>query len=289
MNKMIHEWTMVILMVLTFSILFYPEQTEESFTYFPPDPTASFQFTHTSLTLLPKHYGRYRLDWKTNSTLDRKAYLRQDISLLYANGLLTGKIGEEWKQNVTTITLKEKVSYQDSANFKSISFHHGELHENGHITSVQSITKDELYVVDSSFSPLQSFRKPRTTNEQEWKEVLDKLTEERMTSSIEKAAKTYSIKQNLYTMYLLTQFYKFSSTALPGFSSEESSKIIGRLWEGIYKNYFLGVRMKDGTYADPTGSTIPVILLAKDKSHLIVISELSNGKTMLLHQMIQYQ
>lgn len=289
MNKIIHDWTMVILMIVTFSILFYPEQTEESFTYFPPDPTASFQFTHTSLTLLPKHNDRYRLDWKTNSTLDRKAYLRQDISLLYANGLLTGKMGEEWKQNVTTMTLKEKIPYQDSANFKSISFHHGELHENGHITSVQSITNDELYVVDSSFSPLQSFREPRTTNEQEWKDVLDKLTEERITSSIDKAAKTYSIKKNLYTIYWLTQFHKFSSTALPGFSSEESSQIIGRLWEGIYKNYFLGVRMKDGTYADPSGSTIPVILLAKDKSHLIVISELSNGEMMLLRQMIQYQ
>lgn len=289
MNKIRHYLTMALLMAVTFSLLFYPEQTEESFTYFPPDPEASFQSADTSLTLLSKNNGYYKLNWKTSSTLDRKAYLRQDISLLYANGLLVGKMGKGWKQNTDTINLQENIQYQESANFKSISYHHAELHENGHITSVQSITNDELYVVDSNFSPLKSFRVPKSTDEKEWRDVLDKLTEERIKHSYDKAVETYAIMENHYSVYLLTQFYQFTDAALPGFSIEDSRKIIGRLWEGIYKNYFLGVRMKDGTYADPANSTIPVILLAKDKSHLIVISELSNGEMMFLRQTIQYQ
>ena len=209
---------------------------------------------------------------------DRKAYLRQDISLLYANGLLVGKMGKGWKQNTDTINLQENIQYQESANFKSISYHHAELHENGHITSVQSITKDELYVVDSNFSPLNSFR-TKSTDEKEWRDVLDKLTEERIKHSYDKAVETYAIYgESLLCIFADTVLANLLISRLPGFSIEDSRKIIGRLWEDIYKNYFLGVGIKDGTYADPANSTIPVILLAKDKSHLIVISELKTEK-----------
>ncbi len=279
MNRVLHYLTMAVLMVITFSILFRPEQAEESFTYFPADPNASFQSAATTLSLLKKTDAQYLLQWNTDSLLDRKAYLRQDISLLFTNGVLSGKIGETWKQQVAQITLTQKTANQESANFKSISFH-----ENGHITSVQSITNDELYVVDSNFSPLHSFRKAVTTEEIEWKVVLDKLTHKKINASIENAVQTYSINKRHYSFFLLTDF---TNKALPGFNSQDSNAVIGRLWEGIYKNYFLGIRKKDGTYEEPIGSTIPVILVAKDKSHLIVISELRNGEIMLLRQVIQ--
>lgn len=289
MNRVLHYLTMAVLMVITFSILFRPEQAEESFTYFPADKKASFQSAATTLSLLQKKDAQYLLYWKTNSLLDRKAYLRQDISLLYANGVLIGKIGKTWKQHVAQITWTQKIAHQESANFKSISFHHAELHENSHITSVQSITKNELYVVDSNFSPLYSFQKAVTADEKEWKSVLDKLTYEVINASIENAIKTYSINKEQYSFYLLTDLAPFTHKPFPGFSSQDSSAVIGRLWEGIYKNYFLGIRKKDGTYGEPFGSTIPVILVAKDKSHLIVISELQNGEIMLLRQVIQNQ
>lgn len=289
MNRVLHYLTMAVVMVITCSILFRPEQAEESFTYFPADPKASFQSAATTLSLLQKKDAQYTLQWKANSLLDRKAYLRQDISLLYTNGILSGKMGKKWKQNAAQITLTQKITYQDSANFKSISFHHAELHENGHITSVQRITKNELYVVDSNFSPLYSFRKAVTTDEQEWKAILDKLTLKKINASLENAIKTYSINKNQYSFILLTDLDSFTNKPLPGFNSQDSSAVIGRLWEGIYKNYFLGIRTSDGTYEEPFGSTIPVILLAKDKSHLLVISELRNGEIMLLRQVIQNQ
>ena len=54
MNRVLHYLTMAVLMVITFSILFHPEQAEESFTYFPADQKASFQSAATTLSLLQK-------------------------------------------------------------------------------------------------------------------------------------------------------------------------------------------------------------------------------------------
>lgn len=286
MKRGLHYLTMFVVMSIGFSLLFSPEKAEESFTYFPIDPSASFQTADTSLSLKPTKNKQYVVEWSADSVLDRKAYLRQDITLLYVNGVLAGKSGKTWKQYASAIKTTGKAALQDSAYFQVISFHHAELHENEQITSVQAMTHDELYVIDSSFSPLSSFRRAVTAEEKEWKALLDKLTDEKIKAVIAQAVRTYSLPVDNYTMFFLTEFSSYTDKPLPGFSDKESSAIIGRLWEGLYKNYFLGIRKEDGTYAEPYGSTIPVILMAKDQSHLLVISKLKDGEVMLLRQVI---
>lgn len=277
---------MIILTIITISVLNNAAKTEESFTYFPPDRDASFQSAVTSLALTGDTNNGYTILWNASSVLDRKAYLRQDISLLYVNGRLKEKIGMEWKQKEEKIQLEKKVPEQNSAYFQAISFHHAEIHSNDKITSTQKMTHDELYVLHSKFTPLHSFRQPIGKEEKEWKYVIDQMIEKRLKHSLLKAEKTYNINQKHYAIFPLTDMYQFEDSSLPGFSERETKKILGRLWEGIYKNYFLGIQKMDGTTADPSGSTIPLILIAKDQSHLFVISELKNGETMILRQQI---
>ena len=277
---------MAALVIISLSMILHSKQTEESFTYFPEDENAFFLSAETSLTLMKKNSNGYLLLWRIGSILDRKAYLRQDISFLFSNGKLLDKTGESWKQQVDKISLEKKINHKESADFKAISFHHAEIHSDDQISSVQRITHDELYVLDSNFSPLHSFRQPVTKEEKAWKTVLDKLTQQRLQHALQKAKSSYSIHDHLYTTYLLTDMYLFADSPLPGFSEKQTQAIVGRLWEGLYKNYFLGIKKKDGTIADALGSTIPLILLAKDRSHLLVISELENNDVMILKQQI---
>ncbi|PLR76950.1 hypothetical protein CU633_12830 [Bacillus sp. V3-13] len=66
-----------------------------------------------------------------------------------------------------------------------------------------------------------------------------------------------------------------------------TNEIPGHLWEGLYKNYFLGIQKKDGTIIDPIDSSMPLILLAKDQSHLLVAFETADREPVILRQRIQ--
>ncbi|MFJ5758012.1 hypothetical protein ACIQAA_02440 [Neobacillus sp. NPDC093182] len=52
------------------------------------------------------------------------------------------------------------------------------------------------------------------------------------------------------------------------------------------KNYILGIKKADGTSEDPIGSTLPLILIATDKTHLLVLTETASGEPILLRQMM---
>jgi len=286
LNRILHLLAMITLTIMTIHIVYNAGKTEESFTYFPTDQKASFHTADTSLTLIGEAANGYTIKWEVSSVLDRKAYLRQDISLLYVNGLLKEKIGQDWKQEEDKIHLDKKIQQDDSANFKAISFHHAELHRNGRITSTQKITHDDLYVLHSTDAPLHSFHQPIGKEDKEWKFVIDQIIQNRLKLALQKAEGKFNINHDQYTVIPLTDMYQFEASTLPGFNEQETKKILGRLWEGIYKNYFLGIKGMDGTTIDPVGSTIPLILIANDQSHLFVISELKNGEAMILRQQI---
>lgn len=271
---------------MIFTVFTPSKQVKESFTYFPSNHDVLFQSAETTLTFMNDTHKGYELLWRTSSTLDRKAYLRQDISLLFGNGKLLGRMGKDWKQNEKKIVLESSLIQNDSTNFKAISFHFGEIHEKEKITSAQKHSQDELYVLDSKFHPLHSFRLPVHQQDEEWKKLIDDYIERKLAHALEKAENQYQIKQNEYLIFPLTSIYRYDELSLPGLNERETKELIGRLWEGLYKNYFLGVKKQDGTTIDPTGSTIPLILFARDRSHLLIISELEDGEIMLLKQRI---
>ncbi|MDP4085229.1 MAG: hypothetical protein Q8934_11525 [Bacillota bacterium] len=264
------------------------DKVQESIIYFPIDPNVSFQTANTSLNLVEQpQKDQYIVRWKIASTLERKAYLRQDIGLLFSNGKLVDGLGK-WIENSRTINQEKKIPSQESAIFQAITFHHAELHEQENkIYSAQTMSADKLYVIQTPFTPLISFKKPESSLEKEWEERLNQKTSQFLQSSWEKGIKAYSINLGKYRIYPLTEFY-FKSNIVPGFSKEESGKLIGTLWEGLYKNYFLGIKKADGTIENAIGSTIPLILISKDKSHIIVLTETTKGEPIILQQKIEH-
>jgi hypothetical protein len=260
----------------------------ETITFFPIDESVQYRMANTTLTLLKeKQDNQHQVDWKLSSILDRGAYLRQDLGLLFVNGILKGKTAK-WEEDIAELTQEQVVTSGESARYDAITFHHSELHgPNDIITSAQRMSEDTLYIIDSRFSPLRSYRTAKSKEEREWKQVLDRSTNNRINKALEKAAKNYQINTNNYLIIPLNEVRKYEDEPIQGLNQKETAAILGRLWEGLYKNYYLGIKKSDGTAADPLGSTMPLILVSKDKSHLLVVTQAKDGESIVLKQLLR--
>jgi hypothetical protein len=276
----------VCVFLFVFAIYHYNNpKVQESITFFPIDSKVTYKAVQTSLSLMNKPPNT--LLWRITSTLDREAYLRQDVGLLYSNGRLIGEL-REWKPNTAVIDQEKRLKSDKSSLLQAITFHHAELHEKGdRIFSSQAMSTDQLYVIHSNSTAIHSFKKPTTEKEIQWKEQLDERTERMLQLSWNKGVRHFSIRLSEYQSYPLSQFNEQTKNILPGFSKTETARIVGNLWEGLYKNYFLGIKKADGTSENPNGSTLPLILIATNKTHLFVLTETEKGEPILLRQNIK--
>lgn len=272
-----------ILLISIFSVIIYQVKQPkalESITFFPIAPDTDFSSAETKIKLVDKD----RILWRIHSALDKRAYLRQDAGFLFSNGRLIERLGN-WKQNINTLTQEKKIPVKENMFLEAITFHYAELHEKGgQIFSAQALSQDSLYVIKEHPGIYISFHTPKTTEQNTWKDQLDDQTEQMLRYSWNKGIRHYGIHLKNYEAYPLNDFSQKAKEGFSGFTKENAAKMIGRLWEGLYKNYFLGITKQDGTKVASTGSTIPLILLAKDKTHLLVLTETANGESILLRQ-----
>lgn len=271
----------IVIFALSAAVLYYFQapKVQESITFFPIDPSAVFTTSETTL----KQDGQNAIHWEINSVLNRKAYLRQDAGFLFANGRLQDELNK-WAQNTKSLKQKKQIKDAQTALYQAITFHHAELHEqNGRIFSSQALSKDELYFISENQKRPFSFKVPKTQDERRWQEQLADETNRMLRYSWNKGIRYFSIPlENYHAIPLIA----FNQQTIPGFSKKESAEIMGHLWEGLYKNYFLGIKKQDGTIISPIGSTIPLILIAKNKTHLLVLTETANGEPIVLRQVI---
>jgi hypothetical protein len=262
-----------ILLILTF--VFYQHtnpQVQESITYFPIDPNVTFKTAETTLTLMNQQANT--ILWKEHSILDRKAYLRQDAALLYANGRLLEGLWN-WKQHTAVLEQEKKITMDQSTFLQAITFHHAELHDKeDQISSSQTMSSSQLYFITTP------------ADEVNIKKQLDQQTERMLQLSWNKGLRHFSINLKNYQAFPLSQFNEQAKDALQGFTKSETAAVVGNLWEGLYKNYLLGIKKADGTSESSKGSTLPLILVAIDKTHLLVLTETASGEPILLRQMM---
>lgn len=263
----------LMLLILAFGIYQYTNpKVQESITYFPIDPNVTFKTAQTTLTLMNQQAKT--ILWKEHSTLDRKAYLRQDAAMLYANGRLLETLWN-WKQNTAVLEQEKRIKLDKSTLLQAITFHHAELHEKeDRISSSQAMSSDQIYFITAG------------AEEVNIKKQLDEQTERMLQLSWNKGLRHFAINLKNYQAFPLSQFNELAKDVLPGFTKLETGTIVGNLWEGLYKNYILGIKKADGTSEDPIGSTLPLILIATDKTHLLVLTETASGEPILLRQMM---
>jgi len=177
-----------------------------------------------------------------------------------------------------------KIPGEDSNHYVSFSYHHGEIHyqDTNSIKSTQQMSRDHLYVIDSSFHSLQSFRTPKNEVQLEWKKVIDHIQKQQQAVTTDRLIEYFNIPIQQYHQEYLTNLATYHEESLKGLTREETQNMIGRLWEGLYKNYFLGIKKDDQSIINPIGSSEPVILFSKDFSHLYVLFETSEGEPIQL-------
>lgn len=280
------KWRLFFFIFILISVLtmIYSLQyiSSPAITFFPLNEERSFNVSDSALSLIAENAkDRYEIKWSSTSQSDQPFYLRQDVSLLFENGLLKG-VRSKWMENTDKIQIEEKLVQEDSGFFQVISFHHGEIHQDkSEITSIHSLSADHLYVIDSPTSPLESFREPETSYEDEWKKLLDRTSKQQLLFHWHQLFSYFRIDHENYLAVPLTELNKYAQTPLPSMTQRETEKIMGQLWEGLYKNYIIPIVSDD---REQINSYIPIVLFDRNKEHLQVLFELNGEKQQLLQR-----
>lgn len=264
-----HLLTATILLSIAIYFIMLNPKAEMTLTYFPIDEEQQFSSTKSSLTPIEQ---MKTIEWLSESYSDDILYLRQDISLLFTNGHLIGVLNK-WAQHVNHIRQNKQLNVKPDTMLTTISFHHGERHHNDQITSIQQMTSDTLYVFKQK-----AIHTPNTTDEQKKITSLEEKVNKKLTTHGNELMDFYKIERNLYTQIPLTKLQNVRDYFPTSISDESINRIVGQLWEGLYKNYVLpAIEMK-------ATDIMPIILLANDYSHLQVLYTLNGEKMQLIQQ-----
>lgn len=276
MNKKIVFYLVCIAVASSVSIVAL-KQTSPTIKFFPIQENATFLYANTDLKVKDTS-----LEWESRSKSDQTYYLRQDVSLLYFNGKLKG-LRSKWEQKTDFINITEKLPITDQGVWESITFHHGEIHdgEDKKITSIQTMSNNKLYTIQMEESNIYTFQIPETMEELLIQQIIDRKSTQYLSNSWDKWIEHYQIDEAKYTRIPIVELVKFKDQALPSFSQDQTNKIIGQLWEGLYKNYVIPILDTQGS---SNNSPMPIILLAKDQTHLIVLFEWNGNKEQLIQR-----
>ncbi|MBB6454272.1 hypothetical protein HNQ94_002747 [Salirhabdus euzebyi] len=272
-------------LIISFIIVNIQEKDQKVIKFFPLDETKSFEESKTELKLLTQtDEDSYKIGWNMYSTMDKPVYLRQDVSLLFVDGKLKG-ILNQWKEEASTLKQETIFNGEDSSHYEAISFHHGEIHyPDDLIKSMQLMTHDHLYIIDSPHSALESFKEPIEQNEKEWKKTLDNTKYQHLNYYWTQLMQHYDLNKTDYLEIPLTELWKFNEKAFPTLTVEQTQQVVGQLWEGIYKNYITGIKTQDDPNGKPLNTYMPLILVDKKGQYLFVLFEDHQGQK---HRLIQ--
>lgn len=248
--------TILLLAVVIFTY-YWHDRAEPAITYFPPDETVTFLEAYTNLNIKSTS-NLSSVTWESLSESSESLYLRQDISLLYKDGFLKGVLNK-WQENKSSIILKHSFSNQSSELLQAISFHYGEIHNENQddIKSIHTMSYDEW-----------SHENIKT----------DKFLSERWSELIQ----YFDIDSTSYHAVPLIDLHLYENQVINGLNQEETHKVIGQLWEGLYKNYVLPILHKDDQVSKR--HLMPLILFDKEANHLLVLFEWGDEKHKLLQQ-----
>lgn len=281
-HSLIRSMVVALIIIMIIAIFTIRQSTTPVITYFPNDDTIRFKNSATVLQLSDqKKYPSYQLDWRVSSQSDQPLYLRQDVSLLFANGQLKG-VKSKWADETDTIQMDEQVTFQQEARWEAISFHHGENHlTDDTIKSIQQMTREDLYIFDTGGETYEEIKTAHNKNKKTAQEQLNHTIDENLNTHLNKLMSHFNITKENYLIVPLVDLYQFNEKNLPALTQQQTNKIMGQLWEGLYENYILSaLNLKTNQHVN----YMPFILFDKNHNHLIVLYELDQKKEMLIQR-----
>ncbi|HAM80211.1 hypothetical protein [Ornithinibacillus bavariensis] len=272
--------TVVVFLILLTAIGIYFVKDLNSLptiTYFPIDYGTSFTNATTHLQVNPNDSTKnYILEWDVSSTTEVPMYLRQDVSLLYANGELKG-MRSKWRENTDTIEYTERLKDNQDARWDAITFHYGEIHLDNTINSVQKITADHLFVYRQN----SIFKLTDSDIKSKQQKLVELETKKKLLSHWQSLLTYFKIDIQNYESIPLTDLYTIQDKPFLNMDKENSDRVIGQLWEGLYKNYIIpNIESKDSLK-----SFVPLILFDKKGDHLLVVYEINGRKEKLIQKL----
>lgn len=272
---------------LTAILLYYSHDrrdTEQSLTYFPDDPALSFEKASTSIAF--QTGSPYTIHWTVQSKINKPTYLRQDVSFLFKDEILIG-ILSKWKENMATLLQTKTINAEESGYYEAISVHHAENHYPGNVIRGKEIMSFDHLSVMKSPDGYTSFRIPTLDEEKTWSTTKWRTRNLKQKDLITRASKQYHFDPNQYEAFPMSHLHVYATEPLPGLSQKTTHRVISQLWEGLYKNYALGIHLSENDIRNPIGSRMPVILYSKKADHLLVIIQLKSGEITMLEQVVQ--
>jgi hypothetical protein len=273
----------VIVALITGSLLYNLPSLNETFletiTNLPIDEKKKFVNANTSLILINQNdEDEYTLEWKTNSEIDEKLSIGHDISILFEDGRLKETLAKT-KENSNKLSQTAKIAGEDSGHFEAITFHYGQIdYPNDIKKSVQSMSYDQIYILDSPLSAIEYFKSPKTPSEEEGKRVLDTIIKQNLEYTWEELIDFFEININNYHSVPLTSLYEYNYLPLPNLTMEDTQEMVAYTWTSLYQHYFLGIEKYDGKTVSPIGSSVPLILYHHTYSHIIIIFTSKDGE-----------
>lgn len=254
--------------------------------FFPLDETKKLYGEKTDLTFLSEgKKDDYQVAWSIQSNIEEPVFLRQDLSLLFIDGILKG-ILNQWKEDADKLQQETIFSGENSSHLEAISFHHGEIHyPDESIKSTQKMTYDELYVIEEADKSVATFKEPVTPSEIEWKKNLDRSQNKKLTTHWQQLMDHFQIDKNNYVEIPLVDLHYYEKEPFPNLTLSQTQQVIGQLWEGLYRHYLLGIQTKNEA-ENPLNTFMPLILVHEKGDHLIVLYEDASGKKQRLLQQI---
>lgn len=268
--------TVIVCFLILLTIINNP--LKETIQWYPIDENISFSDVSTNLKFnCKKDEDEYSIKWSTASKLDENTTMRIDLSLLFEDGILRDILFNS-KQNSAALKKQTHVYGEDSGFYQTISFHYGEIeYADSTKKSIQNMSYDELYVLDSPLSPNQAFKIPTTNSQKEGKQILDTIINQNLYYTWEELITFFNIPQSRYYALPLTNLAIYNNKGLHQLTTEETQALIQLVWDSIYHDYFLELKKYDGELMSPVGSTIPLILFHQSFSHFIILFECTDG------------
>lgn len=270
-----HTIFCTLLMILLLLLLIQHDKSQETLQYFPPDQTVPFTEAVTTLDLVsPAPNKGYQIQWTITSSTNQSVYLRQDIGLLFQDGLLKG-VKSLWKESVADLALD--MSFQESGDhlLQAISYHHGEVHyPEDQIRSIQQMSKDDLYIFTNSEAWEETDKKEQSK--------LDQVIHQQLDHTWQQWISNNQLDPSQYEQIPFSDISQFQQHPISGFTQVETDQIIGQLWEGVYRNYLIPLIDKK----ELSEIIMPLILISKAGDHLLVLYNIDNQQGDLLYQQI---
>ncbi|WP_202081063.1 hypothetical protein [Caldalkalibacillus salinus] len=257
--------------------------------FHPIDADVQFIDAYTRVILDSREGSSHTLTVHVTSETSIPTTIRQDVALVYANGVLADRVYGGEKETAF-LSQDMYIQGQGSTRYDVITFHHAEIEkEDDSMTSQQTLSQDRVYLLSSAITSSSLFREAQTNTQNHWKRILDNAIEDNWSYQWQHLMEHFELDQRDYTVIPLYELHEYTTQSFPGFDQDQTTLLLGLIWETLFERYILEIHPDDHHKEQPQGSIMPIILVANDQTHVSILFRTAEGKEVQIEHPISFK